>query len=102
MSDLLPIARSGGELFPSRIERQTSRALERLEAEAAIATRADALRIERVTDAASHAQSAVGYLSALEVVHVQGSPNPLTEFRVRQITDAATLGLRGAVLRAGR
>lgn len=100
MADYLPVpARSP---LPSRMERRTSRALERLDAEAAIATRADALRIERITEAASHAQSAVSYLSALELVHVQGSQNPLTEMRVLQITEAATLGLRGAVLRAGR
>lgn len=102
MSDFLPTARSGGELLPARMERRTSRALARLEAEATIARRSDALRVERVTDAASYAQSAVSYLSALELVHMQGSQNPLAARRVRQITDAATLGLTATVIKAGQ
>lgn len=101
MSDFLPTTTTDGALLPSRLARRTRRELERREAQAVVARRADALRVDRIAETASRAQGAVAYLSTLELVHAQGAHNPLTEARLRQITDTAALGLSKVVLDAG-
>ncbi|HEV7494996.1 hypothetical protein [Baekduia sp.] len=64
--------------------------------------RADALQIQRVADAASQGQAAVGFLSATEFGLVCGSANPLLEARVRLITDTATFAIADVVRQAGQ
>lgn len=101
MTDFLPTT-TDGALLPPRLERRTRRELERLEGHALVRRRADTLRVDRITEAAGRAQSAVSYLSALELVHAQGTRNPMADARLRQITDTAALGLSKVVLDAGR
>jgi hypothetical protein len=101
MSNNLPI-RAGGQLPSRRVQKQVGRQLERLEMRAMLDRRADELQIDRISDAASHGQAAVAFLSATEFGLVCGSPNPLLEARVRAVTDTATYAIADVVRKAGR
>ena len=98
----LPERSSGGQLPTRRVRRQAGRQLERLEMRAMVDRRADALQVQRVADAASQGQAAVGFLSATEFGLVCGSANPLLESRVRLVTDTATFAIADVVRRAGQ
>ena len=86
--------------FAGVLERRTSRALGRLDAEASLVRRADALRADRVAQVTEHAQLAVAQLSATESMLIQAVP--LAEPRLKMIGDAATMALSDIVMRAGR
>jgi hypothetical protein len=96
-----PARFTGGQLPSRREQKKIGSQIERLETGAMIARRADELQIDRITDAASHGQAAVGFLSAIEYGLVVGSPNPLLEARVRLITDTAAYSIANEVRKAG-
>lgn len=85
--------------LPARLSRRIDRQHALIEANADLTRHVDRLRVSRLMQVAEQSQMAVAHLSAAEAVLVQGVPH--AEARLRQITDAATIGLARIVLEAG-
>lgn len=98
MSDLLP-ARTQS-LFLDRAGRQLSRAIEQVDAEAALARRIDLKRIERVAEATENGMTAVAHLTAVESMLI--GTVPLAEARLRAVADGGALAISRIVLESGR
>jgi hypothetical protein len=97
MTDLVPFA---GELQPTRIERQTSRALERVHGRQAVRTAREVGHVEAIASVTESALLAVSHVSALESLLVTRTPR--AEERLRHIADAGTLGMTEVVMNASR
>lgn len=97
MSDLIP--RNGRQpLLPAHLDHRTTRSLVRMETRSALAKRSDALRIERIADAATRGQAAIAHVSAMEAMLVQTVPH--AEPRLRAIADSAAAGIVHVVYEA--
>jgi hypothetical protein len=83
VTDHLPTLYGG--VFPSRVERQASRALHHIDVATAVALRADAARIGRITETTKRGMRAACRISAEEILITRG--DPLTEARVRMVAD---------------
>jgi hypothetical protein len=94
LSDLIPF--DPDSLLPSSTRRQTKRALAELEARAQLATRADALRIERVADKTKRGLVAVAHISAVEAALLPIVPH--AERRLQQVADGGALGIARIVM----
>jgi len=98
MSDLLPVP-SGG-LFPSKLDRQVSRALAQAEAGALVATHRDQARIDRVAGTTERGMIRAAQIGALEATLAQNVPNAAGY--VHAIAAGGAMGIVAAVYDAGR
>jgi hypothetical protein len=98
MSDNLP-ALSGG-LFPSRLDRQVSKALAQLDANTMLATRRDAAQLERITETTQRGMLAVSHLASVEAALAQATPHAAAQLRA--VACAGAIGIVGVVHDAGR
>lgn len=83
----------GGGLFPSAIERQTKREVERVVGQA----RVNRLTEEARSYLANQALEVVGALTALEQQLIQAAP--LGEARYKLIVDSFTMGVANSIAR---
>ncbi len=97
MPDLIPYV---GELPTSRAERQTGRALERVQGQQTVLTAQEVGRVETIAEVTEAALMAVAHVSALESLLITWTPH--AEQRLRHIADAGTLGMTEIVLAASR
>lgn len=97
MSDLVPL---GGGLLPSRIERATSRAVERVRADQAVAAARETARVEIVAEVTETALLAASRVAAVESLLLSRTPH--AEMRLRHIADAGCIGMTDVVIKAGR
>jgi hypothetical protein len=88
-----------GGLLPAKLDRQVARALQQIDASAAVARRSDQLRIQRVAEATASGLIAVAQVSALEAAMVRAAPH--AEGRLRAVADVGALNIAAAVYRSG-
>jgi hypothetical protein len=86
--------------LPARLGRQLGKSLDRMEAQAIVARRANQIRIQNAADAAGSGLIAVGQISVLEAAMVRAAPH--AEGRLRTVADAGALSIAEIVYRAGR
>ena len=86
-------------LFPANINRQLSRQLQHLDAQALSVQHADRLRVDRVEQATAHGLVAVAQISGLEASLVRMAPHAAG--RLQAVADAGTIGIAGIVARSG-
>jgi hypothetical protein len=98
MTDLVP--RPGGSVYPTKVERQAGRALERIRADQAVAAARQVARVSVIAETTEAALLAVSHVSALESLLV--SRTPRAEERLRHIADAGALGMTEVVLSTNR
>jgi len=98
MPDIVPFG--SGSLLPSRVERQTGRALERIRASQAVATAHEVAKVEVIQDVTEAALMATANVSAIEALLVARTPH--AEGRLRTIADAGALGMAEVVMKARR
>ncbi len=98
MTDLVP--RTVVNLYPTRAERQTGRALEQVRSRQAISAAQEVARVAIIAEATEAALLATSHVSALEALLV--SRTPRAEERLRHIADAGALGMTEVVLGASR
>ena len=89
-----------GSLYPTRLDRQVGKALDRVEASNIVAKRTDVARIERITETGEGGMLAVGRLGMVEAGVAQSAPHVMPELHA--IRSAATHGIVGVVYDAGR
>jgi len=97
MTDNLP-ALSGG-LFPSKLDRQTSRALARIDAGALVASHGDQARIDRAAGTAERGMVRAAQLGALEATLAQSVPTAAGY--VHAVATSGVMGIVAAVCEAG-
>jgi len=97
MSDFLPVR--SGSLFPSTLDRQLRRSLERVDAETTLGRRRDLARIERVAQAAENGMAAVAHISAVETMLIEAAP--LAEARLKAVADGGALAISRIVMQSG-
>lgn len=98
MADNLPVLTGG--LFPSRLDRQLSRALERIDASTALAIHRDQARMDRVAGTAERGMVRAAQLGSLEVALAQSAPHAAGY--VHAVATAGALGIASVVYEAGR
>jgi hypothetical protein len=97
MTDLVPYT---GSLLPSRLDRQTSRAMQRIQARQALTAGQGMAQVETAAEVTEAAMLAVSHISTLESMLVTRTPR--AEERLRHIADAAALNLTDVVLNTSR
>ena len=97
MTDLI---RYKNDLQPSRIERQSSRAVERIQARQSVTAAREAAKVEVVAEVTEAALLATSHISALESLLVTRTPR--AEERLRHIADAGSFSLVEIVLGTAR
>jgi hypothetical protein len=101
MNDLVRLNGTGnGGLLPSRIERQTGRALEVVRARQLVASAQEVARVQVIADTSQAALLAASQISLIE--EALSARSPQAAERLRHIADAGALGLTDVVLNAGR
>ena len=90
----------GGSLFPSKIDRQVSRALEQIDASTLVAMRRDEARLERVAGTAERGMVRAARIGALEAS--LGQVNPQAAGYVHISAAAGALGIAEVVYDASR
>ncbi len=98
MSENLP-ALSGG-LFPSKLDRQVSRALARIDAGVLVASHRDQTRIDRVAGTTERGMVRAAQIGALEAALAQNVPS--SAGYVHAVATAGAIGIVAAVYEAGR
>jgi hypothetical protein len=98
MSENLP-ALSGG-LLPSKLDRQLSRELARIEANTVLASRRDQARIERVAGTAERGMLRAAQIGALEATLAHSLPNAAAYVHASAV--AGAIGIAGVVHDATR
>lgn len=96
MSDLT----RSGSFQPSRVDRQTSRALGRILSQQTIAAAEEVARVLIIEDATHAALLSTSNISVLE--EVLAARTPRAEERLRHIADAGALGMTEVVLSVAR
>lgn len=96
MSDLVPRS----SFAPSRLERSTSRSLDRVRADQVVRSAQEAAKLEVIADVTETALMATSAISAMEAILVARTPH--AEGRLRHIADAGTLGMAAVVAKAAR
>lgn len=99
MSDLIQYG-GGGSLLPSRVERQTNRALQNIRSHQAVATAHEVAKVEVIQDVTEAALMATSNVSAIEALLIARTPH--AEGRLRHIADAGALGMSEVVMKARR
>ena len=97
MSDYLPAPRGG--FFSSSLDRQASRAIDRVQAEAMVARSADRARIERIIGTTEYGMGAAAYLNHRE--HVIATMAPGAADEIHLIYQLGIGCIAGVVQRAG-
>jgi hypothetical protein len=97
MSDLV---RLNGSRLPTRLERTTARALDRVRADQALAAARHTAKLDVIADVTQAALLATSHVSAMEALLVSRTPH--AEARLRHIADAGTLGMAAVVMKASR
>jgi hypothetical protein len=98
MSDNLP-ATAGG-LFPTRRDRQLSRALSRLDAQGLVALHSDQVQLDRVATTAERGMTRAAQIGALEATLVAAVPNAAGYVHASAV--AGAIGIAGVVHGAAR
>lgn len=98
MTDLVPMR--GNRLVPSRVERQTGRALEQIRAGQAVASARETAKVEVIAEVTEAALLATSHVSAVEALLVSRTPH--AEGRLRHIADAGAIGMANVVMKAHR
>jgi hypothetical protein len=89
-----------GSLFPSKLDRQVSKALSQIDASTTIASRRDLARIERVTQTTQHGMVAVSHLASIEAALMDATPHAAG--RIHAVACAGAIQIVGIVHDAGR
>ncbi len=100
MTDLIPLPSSGLGLYPTRVERKTNRALERVRAEQAVFVAQQTAKVESIAEVTETALLAVSHISAVEALLISRTPH--AEARLRNIADLGAVGLADLVLKTHR
>jgi hypothetical protein len=90
---------SGG-LFPSKLDRNVSRALAEIDAGATVALRRDMARLERITQTTQTGMMAVSHLASVEAALMEATPHAAG--RIRAVACAGAIQIVGVVHDAGR
>jgi hypothetical protein len=98
MPDNLP-ALSGG-LLPSKLDRQVSKALARIDASSMVATHGDQVRLDRIAGTAERGMMRAAQIGVLEVTLAQMAPNAAGYIHASAV--AGAINLAGVVHDAGR
>ena len=97
-SDNLP-ALSGG-LFPSRLDRQVSKALTQINATSMVAMHRDQARLDRIADTTERGMVRAAQLGVLEATLVQAAPSAAGYIHASAVGGA--IGIVGVIHDAGR
>ena len=89
-----------GGLFPSRVDRQVSRALSQIDAGQMVAMRRDQARLDRVAGTAERGMARAAQIGALEAALAQMAPNAVGYVHASAV--AGALGIAGVVHDAAR
>jgi hypothetical protein len=89
-----------GSLLPSKLDRQVSRALARIDGAALVASHQDRGRLDRVAGTTEHGMVRAAQIGALEGVLVQSSPQ--SAGYVHAVACAGAIGIAAVVYDAGR
>jgi hypothetical protein len=89
-----------GSLFPSRIDRQVSKALEQIDASTLVAIRRDEARLDRVAGTARRGMFRAAEVGALEAALAQAVPNATGYVHLSAV--AGALGIAEVVYDANR
>lgn len=82
-------------MFPSKVQRQAAKTLERIETATAIAIRADTARLERATETTQRGMIAAAHLASVEAALCQTAPHAAE--RIRAVACAGTMNIVGIV-----
>ena len=88
-----------GGLFPTKLDRQTSKALAQLDAGALVASHRDQARIDRVAGTTERGMVRAAQLGALEATLIQNVPSAAGY--VHAAATAGAMGIVAAVYEAG-
>ncbi len=94
------LVRTTPTFSPTRIERQTEQALQRVNAAQSLTSAQEVAKVETVAQVTEAALLAVSHLSALEEMLVGRTPR--AEERLRHIVDAGTLNITQVVFKVNR
>lgn len=89
-----------GGLLPSKLDRQVSRALARIDGAALVASHQDRMRLDRVAGTTEHGMVRAAQLGALEGVLAQNAPQ--SAGYVHAVACAGAIGIAAVVYDAGR
>jgi hypothetical protein len=89
-----------GSFFPSKIDRQVSKALEQIDAGTLVAMRRDEARLDRVAGTARRGMVRAAEVGALEATLIQAVPNAAGYVRASAV--AGALGIAEVVYDAAR
>jgi hypothetical protein len=96
----LPALSPLGELVSSKIERQVSREVRRVQAHGAVAAAHHSARVDAIAEVTEAALLATSHVSAIEALLVARTPH--AEGRLRHIADAGCTGMANVVLDSAR
>jgi hypothetical protein len=96
----LPALSSPGGLFPSRLDRQVSKALEQIDAQQLVAMHRDQARLDRVAGTAERGMVRAAQIGALEAALAQMAPNAAAYVHASAVGGA--IGIAGVVHDASR
>lgn len=88
-----------GSLLPSKLDRQVSRALARIDGAALVASHQDQVRLDRVASTTERGMLRAAQLGALESGLIQGSPQ--SAGYVHMVATAGAFGIAAVVYEAG-
>jgi hypothetical protein len=89
-----------GGLLPSKLDRQVSRALARIDGEALVASHQDQVRLDRVAGTTERGMIRAAQLGALEGALAHSAPE--SAGYVHMVACAGTYGIAAVVYEAGR
>jgi len=89
-----------GGLVPSKLDRQVSRALARIDGAALVASHQDQVRLDRVATTTERGMIRAAQLGALEGALLQGAPQ--SAGYVHAVACAGAFGIAAVVYEAGR
>lgn len=89
-----------GSLLPSKLDRQVSRALARIDGAALVASHQDQVRLDRVATTTERGMVRAAQLGALESVLVQSAPQ--SAGYVHAVACGGAIGIAAVVYDAGR
>ncbi len=98
MTDLVRFG--NGSLLPSRVERQTNRALQGIRSNQILAAAHEVAKIEVLAETGEAGLLAISHVSAVEALLVARTPH--AEARLKHCADFAALGITNVVMKAGR
>jgi tRNA A37 threonylcarbamoyltransferase TsaD len=98
VSNNLPVITSG--IFPSKLDRQVSKALSRLDANQLVALREDQLQVDRVATTAERGMARAAQIGAFEATLVSVAPNAAAYVHASAV--AGAIGIAGVVHDAAR